>query len=129
MTVEADLFSRVTTSSGFSNLAGTRCYFIEAPQDVAKPYCTFFRVSSQTNSFMGVDDDLLPARFQFDCYGATPNSARALLEEVRKALRRYRGTGTVTIDDILMQNDQDHGKEEDTKLFHSSIDAIVYYRL
>jgi len=128
MTVEADLHSRIAGYAGFSALAGSRIYFVEAPQNTAEPYATFWRVSSQRHHCMGVDTDVVHARFQFDCWGQTPNSVRSLLEQVLSAIQRYRGAGTVTIEDILIDSDIDHPKEYESDTYHSSLDAMVIYR-
>jgi hypothetical protein len=131
MTVEADLFSRVKTYAGFVSLAATRIYYFEAPQNATYPYATFSRVSSVRHHFMGADADIVHARFQFDTWGSTPDSSRALLEQVRLAIQRYSGTGTVTILDILIEGDLDLPESEENRslqVFHSSLDAIVIYR-
>ena len=128
MTVEADLFSRVSGYAGFTSLASTRLYYIEAPQNVTLPYATYSRISSRRASLMGADSGVVWARFQFDTWASTPDSARALLEQVRAALQRYSGTGTVTIDDIYIENDLDLAREPDVKIYHSTMDAIVIYR-
>ena len=77
---------------------------------------------------MGADAGVVHARFQFDAWGTTPDSARALLEQIRLALQRYSGTSSVTIDDILIENDLDLGKEDDAEVYHATLDAIVIYR-
>lgn len=128
MTVEADLFTRISTYAGFTALASTRIYYVEAPQNVTEPYATFARVSSERHHFMGVDADVVHARFQFDAWGANPDSARALLEQIRRAIQRHSGTNTVTIDDILIELDLDLPIENDSKTYHSSLDATVIYR-
>ena len=128
MTVEADLFARISTYAGFAALAGTRVYFVSAPQNAHEPYATFSRISSERHHLMGNDAGVVHARFQFDAWGNTPDSARALLEVLRQAIQRHSGTNTVTIDDILLENDLDHEKEDDSKTYHSSIDGIVIYR-
>lgn len=131
MTVEADLYTRIKTYAGFVSLAGTRLYYIEAPQNATQPYATFSRVSSTRHHFMGNDANVVHARFQFDAWGETPDSARALLEQIRQAVQRYSGTTTVTIDDILIESDLDLSEGEESREsrhFHSSLDAIVIYR-
>lgn len=128
MTVEADLYSRVSTYAGFVNLASTRIYYSSAPQKPTMPYATFSRISSIRHHMMGSDAGVVHARFQFDAWASTPDSARALLEQIRQAIQRHRGTSTVTIDDILIESDIDLEKEDDSKIYHSSLDAIVIYR-
>ena len=107
---------------------GRGIYYVSAPQTVTEPYATFGRVSSVRHSMMGVDAGVVHARFQFDAWGATPDSARGVLEQIRLAIQRHRGTDTVTIDDILIENDLDLEEEDDSKTFHAALDATVIYR-
>lgn len=130
MTVEADLHSLIKNNAAFSALAGSRIYYVEAPQNTPEPYATFFRLHSERVHLFGADDSVVKAKFQFSCWGRTPNDVRALLEALRTSIQRYSGTGTVTIDTILIESDLDHplGDEDDSETYHSSLDATVFYR-
>ncbi len=125
MSVESELFTRIKTYAGFVSLANTRIHYVEAPQNSTYPYATFYRLPSNRHHMMGVDSGIVHARFQFDTWAETPTAARALLEQLRQALQRYSGG---VIEDILLENDMDHPKEDDSPTFHSSIDGIVIYR-
>lgn len=129
MTVEADLYDLISGAAAFSTY-GTRIYPHEAPQNATKPYATYYRVpGTQRVHTMGANDaGVVWARFQFDTWGDKPLDTITMREVIREILRNHSGTNSVTIERILIDGDGDHPKEDDSKTFHSSVDAMVIYR-
>lgn len=128
MSVESEIYSRLTGFAGLTALVSSRIYPNLAPQKVAFPYVTYRRVSSVRESGMGDDIGIVSARFQFDVFSDTYLSARNALEQVRQALQRWRApSGNPEIIDSLIENDLDTF-EPDPLVHHVLLDALIYYR-
>src|SRR5690242_738848 len=97
MTVEADLFSRMSGFAGLAALVGSRIYPVTLQENCAFPAVTYHRVSSSRVSAMHADTGDVTALFQVNAWAKDPDMARSVAEQLRQALQRYGGTDTVTI--------------------------------
>lgn len=126
MTVEADIFSRLSGYSGLTALVSTRIYPVRLPQKPTYPAIVYTRISAERISAMGDDTGTVRPRFQFDVYATTYANARAVTEQLRKALQRYSGTDTVTIQEIFVIGESEF-YEDETELYHTAIDFEIIY--
>ena len=130
MTIEADLRGILTTSTSVAAYSSNRVYQDQLPQSPTYPAISFLLVSAPRIPLMGNDAVNIPARFQFDCWAASPSSANGLMNAVIGAIERYgSSTGTMAIetifiDDVLTIPERD----PDEEVFRRTIDAIVHYR-
>jgi hypothetical protein len=127
MTVEADLFTRLSTFTGLSALVADKVYPLILPQGVTLPAVSYQRVSSIRPSAMGADIGIVRARFQVDVWAQDFDSSKAIAEQIRLALQCYHGTGTVEILEIFFLNEVDL-YEENTRIAHQALDFEVNYR-
>jgi len=128
--IDEAIFSRLSNYAGLTALVGTSpagIFPVIAPQDVARPFVVFQKISNERISAMGSDTDIARARFQFTSYAETHEGARDVGKQVRLALQRYSGVvATVTIDDIFIENELDdydpetllHSKVQDFEVIH-----------
>ena len=127
MTIEAVLFTRLSTFAGLAALVSTRVYPLAAPQNVVLPYLTYRRVSSVRTSAFGSDTNNVTARFQIDVWAASFASARNVAEQVTLAMQRWRNTTGTVVDDTFIENQIDlYEPEIDT--FHIAVDIRTHYR-
>ena len=135
MTIEAEIYTRLSGFAGLSALVSTRIYPRgEMPQNVEMPALSYQRISAERPSAMGVDTGLVRARFQFDCWSGvhrddtegTFDESRAVFEQVRLALQRWRTTSGTIVQDTFIVGDQDL-YETESKTFHAVLDAEIIY--
>jgi hypothetical protein len=126
MTVETELFTRLTTYPGLNALVGTRVYPNKLPQDPTLPALSYRRVSAVRPSAMGSDIGLARARFQVDVWAATYASARAVAEQLRQALQRWRTTTGTIVQDSFVLNETDL-YEDTTEIHHVAMDFEINY--
>lgn len=127
MTVEADLYTRLSGFAGLSALVGTRIYPQTIPQASAMPAVSYHRVSTVRTSAMGSDVTIARARFQVDVWTQDFDSTKAVARQVQAALQRYRGTATVEILACFFLNEVDL-YEPEPEIFHQALDFEVNYR-
>lgn len=127
MTVEADIFSRLSGYTTLAALISTRVYPSLLPQNATYPAVSYRRVSSERPPVMGDDTGIVRARFQFDAWAQSYSGMIAVKELVREALQRYHGTATVEILETFILMDMDL-YEDDTRIHHGVIDVEINYR-
>lgn len=127
MSVEETLYTRLSGYAGLTALVSTRIYPNQKAQDVALPAVSYRRVSSNRYSAMGIDAEVVKARFQVDVWASTYDSASAVRDQVRGALQRWRNSGTgSTVQDTFIISETDLF-EDDTKQHHIAIDVEINY--
>lgn len=129
MTVEAEIYSRLSSDSGIVTLLGSPppVYSGELPQGLGGPGIFFFRVSTiERVSCMGVDGGVVRARYQVGCVAEVLEDARSMAETVRKALQRYRTTSGTIIQDIFVRTSHETYSSAE-KLHQVDYDYEVIY--
>ena len=131
MSIETEIFTRLTTFAGLSALIATRAYPNVMPQGVTYPAVTYRRVSATRFPAMGADTGLVRARFQVDSWAVDYAGVRVVAEEVRKALQRWTNpTGTV-VQDTFVVNEIDLFEPsvdtDDAGLQHVATDFEIFY--
>lgn len=125
------LFTRLSGFAGLTALigAGSSCkaWPDEAPKNPAAPYVVFFQVGASRTPLSGADSTVRRSRVQFDCYGDTGDSARAVAAQVVAAIARLQGSyGGTVIQDAYIENEIS-GVDDDTRLKVVSVDADIVY--
>jgi len=129
MQIEQAVLKELLADSGITDLIGERLYYVKAPQDVAKPYIVFFKVSAPREYSHDGASKLARPRFQFSCFAMTYYEAKQIAEAIRVAIEAFSGTmGTgVEVGSCFCLNESDM-YEEDTKLFHVAVDYLIYHK-
>jgi hypothetical protein len=93
--IDDAIYERLCADTGLAALVSTRIYPDQVPQDITWPAIIFHQVSEAASYGHDGDSNLDMARFQFDCYGSTNASARAIKSALRACLsgKRFEGTG------------------------------------
>lgn len=112
MSIESDIFDRLTGFAGLSALVSTRVFPVAAPPNVTFPIVVYSRVSAERPSVMGVDSGIVRARYQVTAWDgrragdeADYDSARAVAEQVRQALQRWRKASATVVQDTFLQSE------------------------
>jgi hypothetical protein len=95
MTIEAALYSYLSTHTGLSNLIGTRIYPVMIAQGAAMPAVSYQLIDDLPVHSGTADLIVHAARFQFSCFGGGTSgytSACAVAAQVKSALQDYSGT-------------------------------------
>jgi hypothetical protein len=128
MSLESELYARLSGYGGLSALVGTRIYPVRLPQNVALPAVTFQKVTAIRPSNFGVDTGDVRYRIQIDCWAsAMPGEtagANKVAAQVRAALKRYRGGN---IQDCFLENEQDF-YDDSAELYRVILDFVVWFK-
>lgn len=125
---EAAVYARATAHAGLAALVGTRVYPSNLPQSPTLPAVAYTRISRSRESVMGIDTDLARGRYQLTVFAPTYLVAKLVLEQIRAAFQRYRGTSAgVVVDETFIENDRD-GYDPTLGLHAPSIDILMHYR-
>lgn len=130
MTINEALYGYLSGYAGLVALIATRAYSLVAPQNVTKPYVRFQRIDTPREYSHQGYSGLAHPRFQFSVFAETPESAKAVVDQVRTALQGYVGTmggsGGVTVQAAMVVDERDN-YEPDTKLYREDIDVILWH--
>lgn len=132
ITIEEGLYHFLTNNAGLVALVGTRVYPNRLPQSGTLPALTYQRIDSPriaTHDTAGASGTARP-RFQFDCWGATYATCKAVSDALRAALNGYRGTmgaaDPVTVQSALIQ-DETYDDFEDAGMGRMATDYIIWH--
>ncbi len=125
--IEDALFSRLSGFAGLTSLVGTRIYPVQLPQDVTLPAVVYTRISSEREVAMGKDPGIARPRFDVSAWATTFDSSRAIAEQIRLALERFRGTEAgIVIQDIFVEAENDVF-DSTSITYHAAIDFEVIH--
>ena len=130
MSVEATLYTRLTTHAGLSALIAARVHPNKLPQGVTLPAVSYRRVSAERVPAMGSDTGLVRARFQFDAWAAGYQAMLDVKEQLRAALERWSTTTGTVIQDIFYRNETDmfeSANEREAEVHHGALDFEIIY--
>lgn len=80
------IYERLSGDTALAALVSNRIYPDQVPQDVVWPAIIYHQVSETASYSHDGDANLDQARFQFDCYGSTSASAKAVKNALRSLL-------------------------------------------
>lgn len=92
MTIEASLYSELTSDGTISGLVSTRVYPLYAPQDAALPYIVYQFISRVTHYSQSGSTGLKTPRVQIRSVAATYDGAQTLAAAVESVLSGFSGT-------------------------------------
>ena len=109
MSLQAFIFSLLSTDVTVSAIAGTRVYEGVIPQGAAYPAISYSMISrdGEADSLDGPDESVV-RRVQVNCYATTGVSRQSLADAVREAMNGIAGNYSgVTIQETWLENEQD----------------------
>ena len=96
------VYARLTTFAGTAAALGIRIFPNQANQGTTYPYVVYEEFDGERFPTMGSDGDLVREPVRVNLWHNDYDVGRALANQVRLALQRFRGTaGGVTVDDIF----------------------------
>lgn len=124
MSVQNDIYARLSAYADLTALVGSKIYPLTVPQDIELPYVSYFIVSDIPEHCMGQDGDIRTIRLQISCWANTYDEVKAIEVQVKAALSRYRGGN---IQDIFTDSSLDlYDGEED--VYHVPVDFTVFLK-
>ena len=130
MSIEEQIYTRLSTDVDVVAIASTRIYPNQKPQNSALPAVTFRRVSALRPSAMNIDTGIVQARFQFDIWtdekSGAYDTALALRTAVQGSLQRWRATTPIRIWDVFILGEVDLFEDE-VEQQHLVLDVEVNY--
>jgi len=92
------------------------------------PFLTYRRISATRQSGMGSDIGIVSARFQIDVIALSYAGMRAVMEQARLALQRYRDAASnPEVLETFIQNEQEL-YEDEPDLHHGVLDVLLHHR-
>ena len=126
MSVESELYTRLTTHAGLSALVVLRVFPGHLPQGATLPAISYSRVSAGRPSAMGTDIGLVEARFQIDVWDDDYLGLVAVKEQVRAALQRWSTSSGTIVRDTFFENEIDL-YEDELEIHHAALDFRPWY--
>ena len=127
MTLETEIYSRLSGFAGLTALVGQQIYPLILPQDGALPAVVFHVISEPRISNFGQDTGDVHARVQVTCFGekaAGQGSVLAVKQQVRLALQRYSGGN---IQDCFVEGGGS-AYESESKIFTVMLDFLIWFK-
>lgn len=126
--IEQALYTILSGHAGLTALVGSRIYPLILPQSPLLPAVIYQRVDAAREGTHDGPSGLAHPLFQLSCWALDFDQARAVVAQVRLALDGYTGTvGGVEIEAIQSGHEDDQ-YEQDTKIYHSSIDFDIWHQ-
>jgi hypothetical protein len=123
MSVQEDVYSRLSTYADLIAVVGTSIYPHTVPQPIDLPALVYFVVSDVPEYAMMMDADFKTIRLQISCLAESYSKTKEMETQVKAALNRYR---VGNIKDCFLESTID--LEEELEFgFHTAIDFIIYY--
>ena len=91
MLIEQAIMTYLMAQSGITGLVGTRIHYVQAPQDVEKPFLVVTKVSGIREHSHDGSSKLAHPRFQFSIFAETYSAAKAITSVLQAALQGYTG--------------------------------------
>lgn len=121
MTIETDIFTRLSAFPGLIALVGAREYPVRLPQNPTLPAITMHKISNVREQTHSGDSALQHPRYQFSCWAETYGAAWAVAEQVRLALQGLTSAGVGIYDN---GNDM---YDPETGWYHVAIDITIWH--
>lgn len=126
MEIEQAIYNLLSGNASVAALVGTKISPVKKKQDTDLPAITYRRVTTTRFSAMDVDAVVVTGRFQVDCWAGSYPVVVQLKNAVKAAMKRWRTTTSITVQDTFMLSEIDF-YEEDTKQYHIAIDFEINY--
>lgn len=116
MTIEATLYSVLSTDAGVTALVGTDIYNLRVPEEIDAPFVWFQVITGQPYNVLNGRPKIERKLIQINCIGATPDQALAVSAAVRTALELEHG----------YLNGESSDYHEDTQEFRVRLDWALH---
>lgn len=126
MTIEVDLVARLRAWPGLAALVAARIYPAPAPQGVIEPFVVYERRDTERVSTFGGDAGVTECAFMVECFAKSRAEARSVRDQVRRALQRWSGSGTVTVFDSFVTSEGDGPFDATTGRFRGDVAATIW---
>tara|TARA_Y100000310_G_scaffold345430_1_gene464860 strand:- start:24 stop:434 length:411 start_codon:yes stop_codon:yes gene_type:complete len=134
MSLDSEIYDRLSGFAALTALASARIYPGVAPQGSSFPYVTYFEVSGERSLTSGPTYNMGRPRFQFSAWGkdrGNPlvvgyDSARAVVDQLRAALDPFT-TATGTIIQSTFFIDESYIYEAVGKVHQFAVDYEINY--
>ena len=130
-TLEEGIVAFFIADASIGAVVDNRIYPLRMPQGATLPCITYQRISTPrivTHDSSGATGDLTSPRFQFDAWGVTQKSVKAISDVIRKVLHGKTGAmGGVTIRAALADAEEPE-YDPDSELYRSRSDYIIWYQ-
>jgi hypothetical protein len=128
-TLEEGIYAHLTGQAAFSELAGDRLYPQTLPQNPTYPAVRYLVASARLPMAHDGPGDLKSDRIQFDCYGASKQQVKQLVNAVRRILNGFRGTmGGVAVHGVFFLNEVDLYGDQ-SEVYRTSVDFKFNYKV
>ena len=128
MLIEQGLMTYILAQSAITALVGQRVYFVQAPQDVTKPYIVVTKISGVREHSHDGSNHLARPRFQLSAFSTTYANAKSIASALQTALQGYKGTmggtGGVAVGAVFYEDETDL-YEENTGLYQVALDFFI----
>lgn len=126
--IETVLYTKLSGTSGISDLVATRVYPVKAPDQPTAPFIRYVEIDEPRMHGMTEDHGIAMPRIQIDCYAATHAAAKAVAAAVKAALQRWSDAATspAILDAFFDTQRSDY--ESEVKLFVVSQDWVIWNR-
>lgn len=122
------IYNLLSTDAGVSALVGTRIFPAVMEQGTDMPAICYTIIGADRIPALTQDTDLVNTLVQIDSYSETYPNVRDTHQAVRSAMQRYQGTNaTIEVVDVTIEDERDI-REEETKLFRTSVDYLITFR-
>jgi len=130
-TLEEGIVAFLIADASVGAVVDNRIYGMVMPQGATLPCLTYQRISTPrivTHDSSGATGDLIHPRFQFDAWGVTQKSVKAISDVIRKVLHGKTGAlaGGVSIRAAIADNEEPEF-DPDSELWRSRSDYIIWY--
>lgn len=131
MIIEQAIKGELSLNDNLVALINNRLDYVKAPQDIAKPYVVFFKVSDpREHSHQGASA-LARARFQFSIFAETYKECKQIAKQIQISLQGYSGImggeEGVFVGGCFYVDETDN-YEPQTQLYHVSVDYVIWHK-
>ena len=127
--LEKSVRTRLLAHSGVSDLVGDkkRVYYSMLPADPKLPAITLQEITATSIGAMGADANMVRGRIQVDGWAVSRAKAKALGEQIRDALQRWRGTASGSTLYFVGMNSGGVSYEREGRLWRHRQDFEVFF--
>jgi len=123
MSIQSELFTKLSGTAGVSALVATRIRPVKLPHGYTLPAIVYTRITSPRIYHLGGASGRTRTRFQIDSWATTEAAASNVADAVRAALSGFNGTLTTLKAVIHLEREQDQ-YDADAEAFGVSQDYI-----
>lgn len=125
--LEKSVRTRLLAHTGVANIISRRAWYSYLEIDAEMPTVTIQEISAVPEGVMGDDAGIVDGRVQVDSYAETRDAAKALGEQVRDALQRWRGSAAGSVLTFVGMNSGGVRFEPEGRIWRHRQDFSVWF--